>query len=379
MRAVVDAEVAVVGAGPAGCAAAITLVRAGVDVAVLTGTRRSPTGAYRPGEGAPPGVDTTVRQVFGSGGAAFDPTAHLRSYATRSAWGGPEIEEIDHMFNPFGPGWLLDRDAFDARLLDAVADAGARVVCGASVVESRHDTRWHLSTARAGRSSVVTAQVVCDASGRHAVVARAHGGRVVRRDRLTAIAGAFATGDGEPDPTITVEAVRDGWWYTAPLPRGGRVVILFTDPDVIDVTAARHPDHFLALMRATHHVAATLAAAATKPIGRPTVFPAGTTHLEPAAGRDWFAVGDAAATFDPLSSQGILTALLTGREAGRAAIAAVGGAHDPMAEYAATLRSVLGTYRREHAAYYAAERRWASSPFWQRRHSSDQLAARATS
>jgi flavin-dependent dehydrogenase len=366
---VIDADVVVVGGGPAGCATAITSKHAGLDVVLVAGLPR-PAGSYRAGEGGPPGLDRTLGQVFGPDSAAFDPGAHLRSYATRSAWGSPSLETVDHMFNPFGPGWLLDRDAFDAQLLDASARAGVRVLRDARVVASRHDARWHLDVVRAGWSAALTAPFVCDASGRAAAVVRAHGARTTRGDRLIAIASLFTEGGPDPEPAITIEAAPDGWWYTAPLPRGRRVVLRFADPDLVDVRAARRPSDFLTRVHGTDHIAATLASTRSEPFGAPSVFAAGSTHLVPAAGPDWLTVGDAAAAFDPLSSQGIVTALLMGREAGRAAADARRGARDATAQYAATLARVLDAYRCEHAAYYRAERRWDTHPFWQRRHAS---------
>jgi flavin-dependent dehydrogenase len=48
------------------------------------------------------------------------------------------------------------------------------------------------------------------------------------------------------------------------------------------------------------------------PRGPVVVRPAQSGHLAPVAGDDWLTVGDAAAGFDPLSSQGIAKALRSG-------------------------------------------------------------------
>lgn len=45
------------------------------------------------------------------------------------------------------------------------------------------------------------------------------------------------------------------------------------------------------------------------------VRPAESSRLDRAAGEDWLAVGDAASAWDPLSSQGVYRALVTGLEA----------------------------------------------------------------
>lgn len=102
---------------------------------------------------------------------------------------------------------------------------------------------------------------------------------------------------------------------------------------------------------------------------RPVVVrPAQSRHLEPVAGDDWLAVGDAAAGFDPLSSQGIAKALRSGIYAGYA----IGdlltrGGDTGLRRYRLFIRGEFESYARARAKYYRAERRWASSEFWERR------------
>ena len=89
--------------------------------------------------------------------------------------------------------------------------------------------------------------------------------------------------------------------------------------------------------------------------------------LDRFAGPGWLAVGDSALSFDPLSSQGLLTALYTGLRAGQAADRLLDGDDGPLEEYARRLEAIHDAYRRHRAAYYAAERRWADRTFWLRR------------
>ena len=197
-------------------------------------------------------MDTTVRQVFGNADA-FDDTAHLRTYMTQSAWGQDELATMDHMFNPFGPGWLLDRHAFDARLLDAVRQAGVRVLADVAVVNYSFDSHWDLLVGPGPSVQHVTARYVCDASGRRAAVARTLGTRVVHDDRLTAIACTFVSAEDRA-PTITIESAPFGWWYTAPIPGGRRVVTLFTDADLVNVTRLLEPGTLAARAEETEHI-----------------------------------------------------------------------------------------------------------------------------
>ena len=129
-------------------------------------------GTFGVGEGAPPGLDRAVDDVFGAG--TFVPADHLRSLGNRAAWGSDDLSCTDLMFNPFGTGWHLDRAAFDARLLAAAAAAGVTV-----------------RTGRRG-ADAIAAPVVIDASGRRADHARRHGARRIADDRLIAVLTTYA-------------------------------------------------------------------------------------------------------------------------------------------------------------------------------------------
>jgi flavin-dependent dehydrogenase len=323
----------VIGGGPAGCAAAATLARNGRSVVLVVARR--PHRTFGVGEGAPPGLDRAVDDVFGPG--TFVPTDHLRSLGNRAAWGSADLVGTDFMFNPFGTGWHLDRVAFDASLLAAAEAAGAT-----------------LRTSDDGGEAVV-APMVIDASGRRADHARRCGARRIGADRLLAVLTTYARAGTDVETTTTVEAVEAGWWYTCPIPQHRRVVAFLTDADLL-AAELRTSSGFDRSVRRTTHVAPLLGPVAPM---APLVVAAGTAHLEPLWGDGWLAVGDAAASFDPLSSQGILTAVLMGRESARCV-------DDPTA-FAARYREIVDYYEAERLAIYRLEERWPTAPFWARR------------
>lgn len=326
-------DVVVIGAGPAGCAAATTVAQTGRSVALVVGRR--PHRSFGIGEGAPPGLDRTVDDVFASG--TFAPTDHLRSLGNRAAWGAGELLGTDFMFNPFGTGWHLDRMAFDADLLAATEAAGV-----------------HLRTSL-DRDPAAVAPVIIDATGRRADHARHRGARRIAVDRLVAVVATYERSGTDDDATTTVEAVEAGWWYTCPIPHRRRVVAFLTDGDLL-AAGLRTSFGFDIAAQSTTHVAALLPAA--RPVD-PVVVAADTAHLEPPCGDGWLAVGDAAASFDPLSSQGILTAVLMGREA-------AWHLDDPGA-FAARYQTIVADHEAERRAIYRREDRWPTAPFWSRR------------
>lgn len=89
---------------------------------------------------------------------------------------------------------------------------------------------------------------------------------------------------------------------------------------------------------------------------------------EAAAGDTWLAVGDAASTFDPLSSQGLVKALRTGVFASFAIADLLTRDTDAgLARYRRYVPEEYASYSRARAKYYNEEHRWPHREFWRRR------------
>ncbi|RKE17336.1 tryptophan 7-halogenase [Streptomyces sp. TLI_171] len=352
-------DVVVAGGGPAGAAAALALLRAGRTVLLADAGR----GPAQVGEALPAAARVLLRDL-GADRALTE--GHLPCRANRSAWGGPELGWQDSILDPHGPGWHLDRPLFDRRLRAQARAQGARLATGTAVrpVARTADGGWTVELRGPGGSRPARCRWLVDATGRRAAVAIACGARRLVRDRLIAVHLTLGPADPPtPDTTTTVEAASDGWWYTAPLPTGRRLLAWYTDADL---PAARTA--LADRLAATRHVGPLAGAHPWPPDTAPRRAPAHTARLDTVSGGGWTAAGDAAVAFDPLSSQGILTALFTGLSAGRAVDAHLSGDPDALAAHARTVDAVGAAYLRNHRTHYAAERRWPDRPFWQRRH-----------
>ncbi|KJS53697.1 hypothetical protein VM98_23635 [Streptomyces rubellomurinus subsp. indigoferus] len=354
-------DAVVAGAGPAGAVAALVLARAGHRVQLLDdGGPNRGRPAVKIGEFLPPAVRPLLADLGLLDG--FLAAGHPVSTGTYAAWGSPRLHGRSHLFDPYGHGWHLDRLRFDAFLRDAAVAAGAelrqarvleRLAHGPVVVRER------------GRTTRLPARWVVDATGRRCVIGR-RGGHRRRQDRL--VAAYVVLPERGLEARTLVEAAANGWWYTTRIP-AGRLVAHLTDTDLVD-PALRTPRGFREALGRTVHVRRRVAGHETDPTPVPRWAPAHGLRLEPCAGPGWVAAGDAALAFDPLSSQGILTALHTGARAGRAvagclADEALAGA--ALADYAAFLDGIAAAYRHNHAHAYGQERRWPLSPFWRRR------------
>jgi flavin-dependent dehydrogenase len=356
-------DVAIAGGGPAGCAAAIAL-RAhapGLSVALI---EASDYAGPRVGETLPPPASEILEHLGVA--EAFAGQCHHPAYGTAAAWGSERAHENDFVFHVRQVGWHLDRGAFDAMLADHAEAAGVRVLRAARVAEAaRTGDGWRLPLST---GAAVDARFVMDATGAGAALARRAGGvRSVAFDRLAGFVRFFRQ-PGRGTPHTLVEAFEDGWWYTAPLPDGRRVVACMTDTDIARGMRLHRGAAWRALLRrSAPRVMEALAGAVAE--GEPLVRAARSRRLTAAAGEDWLAVGDAASTFDPLSSQGITKALRGGIFAAYAAGDLLARGDDTgLVRYRAFIRREFDGYLASRARYYADEQRWPAHEFWRRRH-----------
>jgi flavin-dependent dehydrogenase len=364
-----EVDVVVAGAGPAGTAAAIALARAGRRV-LLADPLDAPLGELKVGETLPAVAGAVLRDLglpdVESAGVA------IPSAGTSAAWGTGGPLESDAVADPHGRGWHLDRTRFDAWLREEARAAGAELCAGRVALEGRAAPE---GSATPEGSAVVRilggpepAAVACrrlvDATGRRAAIARGQGARRERGDRLVALYGAVSTAAEDRDTRTRLEAMASGWWYSALVGDGRRIVAFLTDADLVE-PGWRSSDGFRAALGATSHIVP--AGDPAKLAFGPATTAAHGSRLAPAAGDGWLAVGDAALAFDPLSSQGILNALVTGLQGAAAVDASLRGDTDAVAAYEERLARVWSAYEVNRSRAYALESRWPDSPFWARR------------
>lgn len=352
-----DFDVLITGAGPAGCAAAISLgdfapkLRVGlIDAPVL--------GVARIGEAVPPQIKPILEHL--KLWQAFAADRHSPSYRTLSAWGGPRLLSNEFLFHTQQVGWRLDRARFDAMMRSGAA-ARAAHLAGKVTRLAFLNGEW---TVHLGDTSH-TARAVIDATGRAAALARLHG---LRPDRIDRLVSCFAfcqnrdAGAGE----LTIEAVREGWWYTAALPDGRRVIAFMSDADIVRRLGLGQRDRWMRALGATDHI--RVVAAGAQPLGSPQFQGAGSQIVWCDAAHTLICVGDAASCFDPVSGQGIVKALRSGVYASYAiADRLERGDCNGLRRYATFVKSEFAGYRKTLRDYYAQERRWPQSLFWRRR------------
>ena len=323
------------GCGPAGAAAAITLAARGISVVAID---PRPVGT-EPGEGLPAAATAALRKL--GLWPSFQAGGHLPASGFLSCWGSAEPAFRPALLDPRGPSWQLDRAAFNGMLRSAVESFLPHRVTAVR----RDGPQWTLSLTD---KSAISANFVVDATGRSGRLRQAP-----RRvdSRLVAL-GALLPDPFPEDGAGIVEAAPEGWWYASRVPGGRLVVALFTDSSI-----ASRLD-WSDLIGKTGFVGRR---AGWPRVEKLRTLTAGSSTLERIAGPGWLAVGDAACAHDPLSSRGLHDALTSGIAAAEAI------AEDTIPAYAEQMATDYRAYLTDLAWYYRQETRFPDAPFWRAR------------
>jgi flavin-dependent dehydrogenase len=330
-------DVCIVGLGPAGAATAARLADLGIGAIVL---ERLPAKKPWGGEsftGAIRGPLTALGMW-----KRFLSAEPVAGYEQRCAWG--EAGTADSIFNVHGNAWHVDRDRFNVDLRAAVEERSIPLLCYESLDRLKRDgDGWHI-TLDARRT--VSARYLVDATGRAGAVGRRLGVRPRIHDRLVALT-ALVPRNSAFDHAMVISTAHDGWWYAAPVPRG-HVLAYFTDSDL----APRHLPRSMQIV------------------------PANSAFTETPSRDGWLVVGDACAAHDPLCGWGVHRALANGiRAADAIGFYLESGDASRLDAYDRHCRDQFDAYRIGLAQHYSYERRFAASPFWQRRLDDSRVSA----
>jgi flavin-dependent dehydrogenase len=291
----VETDVAVVGGGPAGAAAAIACAEAGLRVHLF---EREMFAGERPGETLHPGIEPLFAQLGIDQRIAC--VVGARHQGVWVDWGGTRhFEAYGADADGAWQGFQVSRAAFDAMLLARARELSATVLqpCAVSGVQTLDRRIVGLETS-AGRFSP---RMLVDATGRSRWLARMLGvAAPPRSPRLVArygyVEGSCPARDAAP--ALTGDA--SGWLWIAMVRPG-----VYQWTRVTAKGRRPEPDWIPEGLRGLTPLGPSRGADVTWRIA------------EPVACSNWFIVGDAAATLDPTSSHGVLKALLSGMTAGR--------------------------------------------------------------
>ena len=358
-----NVDVVILGGGPAGISAAISLLQKKYTVALIEKTGYA---SFRIGETISPAVSG----LFGKLGIDDKILkAHLPSYLNKSIWGSNVPGEDNFFYNPLGHGWHLDRMKFDKQLIDQAVKMGVHLFSDSNIqtIDQNKSGKWLIRFLKEGHEKAVNAGFAIDATGRSALLVKHQGGGRKNIDHLIGIVSVIDKYPKQKHSNYTlVEAVKNGWWYSADLPGEKLVVAFMTDADIYKL-GKRSAENFC--MQNLSAAKLTLKRCGRDFNCNPVVYAANSYIMTKRAGKNWLAIGDAATTYDPLSSSGIFKAMRDGIEAANSIAQFFIGYKNEIRQFSDLSKERFIKYLQLRTKYYEMEKRWEDSLFWNRRKS----------
>jgi flavin-dependent dehydrogenase len=357
----INYDVVILGGGPGGASAAISLAQKGYSVAVIEKTSFS---NVRIGETIPPEISTCLNELSISKDIFNE---HLPSYANKSAWGNESLIENNFFFNPFGNGWHLDRLKFDKQLIDHAVKSKAEVFIKSEIKRIAQDNtgNWNIKFSIDQQEKVISARFLIDATGRASLLIKKQGGKRISFDCLIGIISIHENCLNHKESNYTlVESTKNGWWYSADLPENKIVIAFMTDADLFKKEKEIFLNQHLlktkfTQKRRTYSISMD---------GKFLICAANSYMMTKTYGENWLAIGDAAMAYDPLSSTGVIKAIKDGVSASEAINNFFRGKKKSISVMAASFEKRFKKYLFLKHQYYGMEKRWMDSFFWQRRH-----------
>ena len=361
-------EIGVLGGGPAGSCVAQRLAELGHEVWLI---EQSLFPRPHIGESLTPAIlplldQLELREIMEEAG-------FLRPHQAIIHWGG----ELRIKTYEGEPGLQVDRGRFDQLLLESAREAGVEILQPVRVTSAmRLDAGgWQLNLNRAGRTELLQCEYLIDASGQ-SVVAN-------KRKRLgvaTLALYGYWKNSGMTGPESRVEAAENLWFWSAPLPDNLINACVFVDPKTC---AGIGRDHLEGFYRQQLQGSSLLAPCLSgtlvdnpmppvnhSPTGPITACNASASYSESPVSEDLIRVGDACVTLDPISSQGVQSAISMALQA--AVVVHTQLSLSERGELAAEFyrqrqQETITRHQRWASRFYAEQAAVTASEFWQAR------------
>lgn len=289
-----------------------------------------------------------------------------------SCWGSDDLDTVDHIFDPRGEGWILDRLSFDSLLTTEASRRGVGI-CREGVVRSVRRTvdGWQaILSGREGDQSIWCGTVIV-ATGRSLFSVPGLRCRRMHHDSLVAIGvrAHRATCWSDQDHRPLIEAVEDGWWYSILATDGYPDVAFLTDADRVRELVHLYGSRLAvlqAMLGKTRHTIARLGGRISGAADL-QMYAANCYRVAPVVAGGAILAGDAAMAIDPLSGQGTYLALIGAIEAAKAVVAYPKDGGTMLDDYAHVVRQRFMALMMDRVAIYGSETRWRGGRFWRRR------------
>lgn len=344
---IVQAEIAIVGGGPAATVAAIGLQRLGYRVLVITQPR--PFAALE-------GISRRVIDSFRQQGmqALVDelPPPSLRQVSWNGSTSAANVEV------------LVDRQQLDRLLLDELRQRQIQVLEARAQKLVADQNSWRINVQGHPQCQQIRADFLIEARGRSAPSA---GEERIKGPEMLSLLHYWQGPAGQL--RSAVESFEHGWAWMAMAADGRRYLQLTVDPRYCPLPAKSELAGFCQQQLLQLRESCPFVEGA-QPTDKVQARTSGCVLRQQLMGKRWLCIGDSAMAADPLSGNGIFQAM----SSGLAAPAVVNTLLRHPSSYAIAaefyrrrIHGLFYRFARVGRDFYRMEQRWADQPFWRDR------------
>ncbi|BFT31913.1 tryptophan 7-halogenase [Alteromonas sp. D210916BOD_24] len=368
-------SVAIVGGGPAGCATALSLLNTSLILKLnlqITLYNASVKTSPSVGETVPPVLSQYLRELNIE--HVLEENHHLPCPGSISVWQDETPGYNDFLFTPIGKGYHLNRKFFNQQLLQACIKKGVRVLSDTRVGSiNQYNNGYLLSVEHKSVQRNVYCDFVIDATGYHRTIINKLNIAQNTLDKVISLCAFFDLGDSKTQAANTlVCSAADGWWYGTQLPKKRALISFCTDSQGMKNTQSTSPKIWFQYLKMSEWFYRQCMVQFGTELPLPNKLwlrPCSSDILSNVVGQNWLAVGDAASSYDSISSAGITKSILQGICAGKSiGMAFHKQSLQPLFNYQDRVFDDFRHFVRQHQTQYTAGgARFNHSGFWQRR------------
>lgn len=351
-------DVVIIGAGIAGTVLSNLLIKSDINT-LLIGKTVEPL--VKLGESLPP----SAMPMFERLNLSDFLTAHQPSYGYQKVWGSRQISQAgfvspQQLGTKTGScGWKIDKTLLIRQVQASLPEAVIlpRNVKKVDVTSSGHVI--HLDN----KLLPIRASILVDASGRGGCLSRQLQIRPHQFDHLLSYTvNVPRLINHNINMPVFIEAFEQGWGLVSKLSESHNVLSIFTNKNSGAIQHCKKLANWRHLCEHTEHFKYFIPENCDAPVHGMNASSRIAAKLN---ADNWLLIGDAAMSFDPLSSHGITTAIYTAELAATAIHQKLTNNEDSLYSYAQKLTSIYNTYLNELVNLYRLESRWSNSGFWQ--------------
>lgn len=355
-----NTDVIIVGKGIAGLVLSLLLKRKGIQHLVLD--RKSKKKHFALAETLPPSSMPLLHSLGLI--KIFEKNAIRKTYGYHSMWGNTRILN-NNFFSQlsYKNGLKIDKQAIVDDLEQLCNENVISYDKMLNMIISKEEVIVEVENNH--QKEIITAKMIIDATGRNRAILKKLNIPIRLYDNLISFSCHLPRIE-HPKLTydVFVESFEDGWGIISGLDEKTNVLSIFTNREnLVQLKLRDYSDWQSVLSKTTLLKDFLVEQSEVKIIGSD----ANSSIANYLSGENWLAVGDAALSFDPLSSHGIANAIYTVREASDAIESYIlTGDRKGFVAYSKTLFSIFDSYYMVKNELYRSESRWMESSFWKK-------------